>query len=117
MNRQVERLGAVTVLTVAEPALDASNAGEFKTLVQELLHSTSRLVVDLSLVEFVDSCGCGAILTALRWLDKVGGELRLCRLTERVEAVFGLFRMGRIFEICATREDAVRSFTRQPEAC
>jgi len=45
----------------------------------------------------------------VRWLDQVGGELKICRLTEWVQDVFNLFRMNRILEIFPTREEALRS--------
>jgi len=114
MNCQVEKLGGVTVLTIAEPTLDANNADELKKAIEPLLKTTSRLILDLSLVKYIDSCGCGAILTALRWLDQIGGELKLCRLTERVTDAFSLIRMNRILDIFATPEDAIQAFARNP---
>src|SRR5438128_108347 len=83
MNRQIEKVGSITILSITEPILDGTNAGEFKKAIKSLLDTSPRVVLDLGGVEFVDSCGCGAILTALRWLDQVGGELKVCHLTQR----------------------------------
>jgi anti-sigma B factor antagonist len=68
----------------------------------------------MSLVEYIDSSGCGAILTALRWVDQIGGQLKLCCLQGRVESIFGLVRMSRILDIFATREEALRAFGQKP---
>jgi anti-anti-sigma regulatory factor len=47
-------------------------------------------------------------------LGEVGGELKLCCLTERVTAAFSLIRMDRILDIFANREDATQAFARNP---
>jgi anti-anti-sigma factor len=107
MNRIVEKLGPITLFTVQAPCLDAANASDFKSIVKELRDTSPRLIIDLSLVEFLDSSGCGAILTALRWMDQVGGKLALCGLTDRARASLALFQMLRILEVYPTRADAI----------
>src|SRR5205807_7603977 len=99
MNRQVEKRGSITLLIVLETNLDASNANEFKTLIADLQDASPRLVLDLSQVQFLDSSGCGAILTALRWLDRVGGHIKICGLTEPARHTFVLFQMLRILDV------------------
>jgi anti-sigma B factor antagonist len=115
MKHQVEKLGPITLLTVLESHLDGSNAGEFKAIVAELQETSPRLVLDLSQVEFLDSSGCGAVLTASRWLDRVGGRIKIAGLTKQGRNTFEIFQMLRIFEVYPTREDAVRAFHAAPE--
>src|SRR5262249_12371578 len=110
MKRQVEKRSSITVLTVLETNLDASNANEFKALIAELQDASPRLVLDLSQVQFLDSSGCGALLTALRWLDRVGWHIRICGLTEPARQTFGLFQMLRILDVYETCEQAVSAF-------
>jgi len=112
MNRQVEKLGSVTVLTVLEVHLDAGNANEFKTIIAGLQDTSPYLVLDLSQVRFLDSSGCGAILTAVRCLDRVGGHIRICGLTESALETFTLFQMLRILDVYQTREEAIHAFGR-----
>jgi len=114
MRNQVERLGGVMVLAIAEPTLDTNNAVEFKRAIQALLDTTARLVLDLSGIGYIDSSGCSAILTAVRMLGEVGGELKLCCLTGQVTEAFRLTRMNQILDIFATREDAIQAFARNP---
>ena len=105
-----DRMGDVTVATVPVEELDASNAAEFKLDVAPLLESTTKLVFDLSRLRFVDSSGLGAFISCLRKLNAKGGDVKLCGLSRQVHAVFELVRMHRIFDICGTREEAVRMF-------
>jgi len=105
-----DRMGDVTVAMVPAEELDASNAAEFKRDVAPLLEATTKLVLDLSRLRFVDSSGLGAFISCLRKLNAKGGDLKLCGMSKQVRAVFELVRMHRVFDICGTREEAVRMF-------
>jgi anti-sigma B factor antagonist len=106
----VDQLGDVTVAVVPMEELDASNAAQFKRDVTPLLESTTKLVFDLSRLRFVDSSGLGVFISCLRKLNARGGDLKLCGMSKQVRAVFELVRMHRVFDIFATREDAVHAF-------
>ncbi len=110
MNCQVEKLGCVTVLTLLDSHLDGGSAGQFKQVVASLQDSSPFLVLDLSRVLILDSLGCGAILTALRWMDRVGGQVKVCGLTSSIRETLQLFQMLRILDICETRDEAVQTF-------
>lgn len=101
----------VVVIALREPHLDASNVREFKETVQALVGpATSRVVLDLQGVKFIDSSGLGALISCLRQLNARRGDLRLCQLTPTVQALLELMRMNRVFQIFADRQDAVDSF-------
>ncbi len=105
-----DRVGDVIVAVVPMEELDASNSAEFKRDVTPLLDATTKLVLDLSRLRFVDSSGLGAFISCLRQLNAKGGDVKLCSMSKQVRGVFELVRMHRIFDIYATREDAVRAF-------
>ena len=105
-----DKLGDVTVAVVPMQELDASNSAEFKRDVAPLLEATTRLAFDLSRVRFVDSSGLGAFISCLRKLNAKGGDVKLFGMSKQVRAVFELVRMHRIFDICDTKEEAVRAF-------
>jgi anti-sigma B factor antagonist len=106
----LEQPGNVTVVVLDEDYLDASNSKEFKQNMQRHLEPGSKLVLDLSAVRFVDSSGCGAILTCMRQLTTAGGDFKLCGISKQVRALFELVRMHRVMDIFNTREEAVRAF-------
>lgn len=105
----IETVGDVSVLTLCGAFLDASNAPAFKQQVASLVERTSRLVLDLGKVEFVDSSGCGAILTCLRQVNGVGGKLAVCGVTRPVRALFELVRMNRVLEVHDSRDAAIKA--------
>jgi anti-sigma B factor antagonist len=114
MQIALDKAGEVAVAAVPVEELDASNAGEFKRDIAPLLEANIKLVLDLGRLRFVDSSGLGAFISCLRKLNAKGGDLKLCGMSKQVRAVFELVRMHKVFDILATREDAVRAFERAP---
>ena len=105
-----DKVGNVTVVTVQGEHLDAGNTKDFKQDVSTTVEPNAKVVLDLSRVQFVDSSGCGAILSYLRQLKSAGGDLKLCAVTKPVRSLFELVRMHRVFDIFNTREEAVKAF-------
>jgi anti-sigma B factor antagonist len=110
MEIAVDNVGGVAVAIIPVDELDASNAGDLKRDIAPILETNAKVVIDLSRLRFVDSSGLGAMLSCLRQLTAKGGDLKLCGMSKQVRAAFELVRMHRIFDIFATREEAVRAF-------
>jgi anti-sigma B factor antagonist len=110
MNRQLKQLGRVTLLTVLDTYLDARNVAQFKALITQLQDNSPQLVLDLSQVQFLDSPGCGALLSAVRCLDRFGGQIKVCCLTRSVRNSLDLLQMLCILEVYETRDEAIRAF-------
>jgi anti-anti-sigma factor len=116
MKPTVEKIGDVTIVAVNEEELDAGVADDFRHDMAPVLKDCRKLVLDLDRVQFVDSRGCGVILSCLKHVSTAGGDLKLCRVAPPVRMVFDLIRMDRICEIVNTREEAVQAFqnSKQP---
>ena len=114
MELAFEKIGDVAVSAVPVEELDASNAGEFKRDIAPLLEANAKVVLDLTRLRFVDSSGLGAFISCLRKLNAKGGDLKLSGMSKLVRGVFELVRMHRVFDILATKEDAVQAFERVP---
>jgi anti-sigma B factor antagonist len=109
LNGQIEGDG-VLVVELREPSLDASNVREFREAAQALIQDRTRVVLDMTGVKFVDSSGLGALISCLRQVNARKGDFRLCSMSTTVRALFELMRMHRVFNIHASRDDAVRAF-------
>jgi anti-sigma B factor antagonist len=116
MKLHHEKVGGVTVATFTDSDLDARNARAVKEELSELLADSPRLVLDMSELEFVDSSGLGAILSALRLAGALGGDLKLCCMARPVRALFELVRMHRIIDILNTRAEALAAFAGEEPA-
>ena len=110
MNLSTENVGEVTVVVLGIDILDAGNAKEFKAGMSPILEKRARVVLDMSQVNFLDSSGCGALLSCLRQVNTAGGDLKLFGVTKPVRTLFELIRMHRIVEMHESKEAAVASF-------
>ena len=110
MEIPIESSHDVTIAEVPVKELDASNAGELKGAMGQILEDRMKVVLDVGRMQFVDSSGLGAILSCLRQVSARGGDLKLCCMTRQVRSAFELVRMNRIFDVFETREEAVRAF-------
>lgn len=111
MTLNKEMKGGVFVVTIPGHTIDAANASEFKTAMIPLLGADSKLVVDLKHLDFVDSTGLGALVSCLRKIHVVSGEIKLCGLRKPVRSLFELVRMHRVFEIFNDSDEAVKSYS------
>jgi len=110
MEIAVAKMGDVAVATVPVEELDAGNTGEFKRAMSPVLDTNTKVVLDLSRLRFLDSSALGSFLSCLRKLNSKGGELKLSGVSRQVRTIIELVRMHRIFDIHATKEEAVRAF-------
>ena len=60
--------------------------------------TAGRLVLDMGAVDFIDSSGLGAIVSAMKTRTE-GAPLELAALTEKVVKVFRLTRMDGMFTL------------------
>lgn len=62
-------------------------------------HPGQTLTVDLGEVEFLDSTGIGALISALKRARSADGDLRLVGVRPHILKVFQLTGLTRVFEI------------------
>lgn len=106
MNLITKTENGVLILIPESNRIDAAGAIGLKDQFRIATDGTTeRVVMDLSKVDFMDSSGLGAIVSALKLLK--GRRLELAGLTPVVAKVFKLTRMDQVFTIHDTVGDAV----------
>ena len=124
----VTQVGHVTVIRPEAEWLDIAVAGAFRAALVDLVKAGHRnLVIDLEAVNFIDSSGLGALVSALKML-KTGrdrrraprssgsrrpvarGDVRLARLQEPVVSLLEIIRMNRVLPCHAIPAEAVESY-------
>ena len=110
LKLNLEETSKITVITSLPNVLDAENAAQFKAEVARILQGKKQVVFDMSTVHFMDSAGCGALITALRHVKDDGGVLKLYGAGSQVRRVIELVRMYKIIDIFETKKQAIRSF-------
>lgn len=99
------------IVTPLEDRLDARIAADFKERMIELIASGhTKIVLDLSQIEFIDSSGLGAIVSSLKRMGGQG-ELVVCGLQETTMTLFKLTRMDRVFQVFESEQQAVSALS------
>jgi len=90
MELSSENRGDDLLVRVVEQRIDAAVAVQFKDAIRDATSGGhSRVVLDLSKVEFLDSSGLGAVVAAMKQLGS-DRKLDLLGLTPAVDKVFRL---------------------------
>ena len=74
----------------------------------------ARIVLNLELVDYIDSVGLGTLIASYTSVRKRGGDLKLLHLTRRVRDLLQITRLITVFETFEDLEAARRSFDRTP---
>jgi anti-sigma B factor antagonist len=109
----VTRSGATVVKPVGN-RLDLEVAAEFRAALLQLIDDGQhRVVVDLGDVDFIDSSGLGALVSALKTLKmlKRDGDIRLANVRPPVVSLLEIIRLHRVFSSYPSIDEAVQSFS------
>lgn len=105
-----ERYDAI-VFELSGKFLGSIEGAAFKEKLEELKDAgKTKIVIDLSKADFMDSSGIGTLIGALSTMRKVDGDVKLACMKERIKNLFLLTRLlGPVFEDFDTVEDAAAS--------
>jgi anti-sigma B factor antagonist len=100
------------LLTVhVDGQLVVGNRAEFKQIVfDELEAGARRVLIDFSSTGYIDSSGLGALVSLSKRIREQGGALRLAGLNDDLRTLFELTRLDTLFQVHATRADALAGF-------
>ncbi len=76
-------------------------------LVKLINDGTTKMVIDIENVDFIDSTGLGVLVGAIRRARSAGGDVRLVCTNSRLLKVFDVTGLDEVFTIEATVDDAV----------
>jgi anti-sigma B factor antagonist len=110
MEYDMNKKSEVLVIKPGSTRIDAAFATQFKNeLLDSFKQGKNTIVLDLSDVDFIDSSGLGALVSSRKTLGE-NGEIALCSVKERVQTLFDITRMNKVFRIYNSKEDAISSF-------
>jgi len=82
---------------------------------QLLRDGHTRVVLDLSKLTKLDSCGLGKIVNCFSRLKTAGGALCLAGTTGMIDGVLKLAHADRFLKVFPTSSEAAESFSDQPQ--
>lgn len=85
------------------------------TTIREKIHSlvnddVKRVVIDLGGVNYMNSSGLGTLISVLTTMRNASGELRLARVEGKVQNLFIMTQLVKVFDTYETVDRALASF-------
>lgn len=109
-----EIIGSVLVEIVNLERASLNDSDELKQILDTRIgQGYSKIIIDISLCEYIDSTFLGVLVSGLKKAVKQGGDLKLVGFKPAVAAMFQLTRMFRVFESFSELQEAVKSFSRE----
>ncbi|PKL88871.1 MAG: hypothetical protein CVV23_07995 [Ignavibacteriae bacterium HGW-Ignavibacteriae-2] len=112
MEIKEERISDILVEIVN---FDRATIGEANLLKEKINTAIndgfSKIIIDLSSCEYIDSTFLGVLVTSLKKVSRINGDVRLVGLKPQVLAMFELTRMFRVFQTYSDLQKAIQSYT------
>jgi len=108
MNASTREQSGITIVDVSGD-IDMGTSPALRKTLLEALKKTSRLVVNLREVRYVDSSGIASLVEVLKEAHNKQKRLILFGLNKAVHEVLQLTRLSKIFVIRETEEEALQA--------
>lgn len=108
---KVQEKEGVTLLELSGKLIFGEECDAFNQQITDLQDANkNKIILNLEEVGFLDSSGLGCLITVLKATRERGGDLKLLKLSQEVQNLLGLTKLGAAFDIHATEDEAVASF-------
>jgi len=104
-------IGDIAIVSLRGRIIGSQDSDRLHQEVQCLLkEGIKKIVVDLNEVSWMGSLGVGGLMHDLISARNAGGDLRLARLTSKVESLFKITKLETVIQIYKNVEQAIKSF-------
>jgi anti-sigma B factor antagonist len=109
LNATIERLpeGRAVVALAGPMTLGSSLKLADAQIQTAIADGVTKMVIDLTGVDYVDSAGLGMLVFTYGTLNEKGGSLRLCGVAARVMSLLKLTKTDTFLVIDASREESL----------
>jgi anti-sigma B factor antagonist len=106
-----EKRDNIDIITFNVKKINALITEEIKEQLDSIInHPNSKIIIDLSGVDYIDSSGFGCLLSCLRESRDNYGTIKLSSPEPPVKKLIETLHLHTIFEIFTDTEECVRSF-------
>ncbi|HSI86834.1 MAG: STAS domain-containing protein [Candidatus Methylacidiphilales bacterium] len=105
MESKVSKHGDADIILL-NGTLDPKGAAEAKKVFAPFITGGTKLVIDMSGVDYIGSAGLRELFLAAKSIDRVGGKLAVCGLRPEVKRIFDIAGFAIPYQIVETQETA-----------
>jgi anti-sigma B factor antagonist len=107
--------GDVVILTLKGNLMGEPETTEFRDKIKNLVRDGFlKIVLDVAKLKWVNSSGLGALISALTSVNNAGGDMRIANVTEKIQSLFMITQLIKVFKVFESNERAVASFMVDP---
>ncbi len=108
----IERIeNGIVVLELSGKIMGGPDAATLNEKLHDLVESgKTRVVADLSNVNWMNSSGLGILINALTTIRNAGGDLKLASITEKIKSLLKITKLLTVFSTFDSTDEAVNSF-------
>jgi len=102
----------VAILEMSGKLMGGPDKEAFDETLKTLIHEgCCNVIVSMEKLKWVNSTGLGILISGYTTLKKSGGELKLMKVSDRIENIFIVSKLYTVFESFQDEDEAVQSFS------
>jgi len=111
LQTTTRQVGDVTVVDITGRITLGEESAKVRETVSNLLSEGHvKILLNLAGVNFIDSSGLGMLVASVASVRKAGGEMKLAKLTDKVDDLMEVTRLYTVFDIADDEASALASF-------
>lgn len=111
MKIKERRRDGIAILDMSGKLMGGPDAEAFNEVLRTLMHEGMlNFIVNMEKVKWVNSTGLGILISGYTTVTRAGGDLKLLKVTERIENIFIVSKLSTVFHSFEDEDEAVRSF-------
>lgn len=112
MRIKERKRDGVAILELSGKIMGGEDAVAFDSTLKTLIHEgVLNVIVSLERVNWVNSSGLGILISGYSTLKNSGGELKLLKVSNRIESIFMVSKLHTVFASFTDEDEAIRSFS------
>jgi len=100
MHIQTTEINEYTKITITKERFDVAIMKELKDEIGKVLEDKSKILIDMSMVNFLDSSGLSVLISILKSLNKIkDSDFKLCSLNKQPYELMEMTQLYNVFDI------------------
>ena len=113
IKARTELSGKIAIIEIKGSLVGDADTDKFRAGVQDFIEQGNKcLIVDLAKVNYMNSSGIGALISAYTSYKKNGGEVKLAGMSNNVLNLLAVTKLIDIFDVHDTVDEAIDKFVK-----
>lgn len=103
--------GKIAIIELKGALVGDDLTDEFRNEVVDYIEQGNKfMILNMKRVNYLNSSGIGALITAHTSYRKIGGEIKLVGLSSNVQNLMVITRLIEVFDVYETMDEVINSF-------